>query len=100
MTPLMRDLLKSPHASYVDLALRFARTVARRFMSLLKSAPEAMEAVRRGGIGVDLVGEERATRAYSCVHALEALRPQLERSIAAAASSRRGRGRCGGCSIR
>jgi len=78
LTPLMRDLLKSPHASYVDLALRFARTVARRFMSLLKSAPEAMEAVRRGGIGVDLVGEERATRAYSCVHALEALRPQLE----------------------
>lgn len=78
LTPLMRDLLKSPHASYVDLALRFARTVARRFMSLLKSAPEAMEAVRRGGIGVDLVGEERATRAWACVNALEALRPQLD----------------------
>ena len=78
LTPLMRDLLKSPHASYVDLALRFARTVAQRFMSLLKSAPEAMEAVRRGGIGVDLVGEERATRAWACVHALEALRPQLD----------------------
>ena len=41
-------------------------------------APEAMEAVRRGGIGVDLVGEERATRAWACVHALEALRPQLD----------------------
>jgi katanin p80 WD40 repeat-containing subunit B1 len=78
LTPSMRDLLKSPHASYVDLALRFTRTVSQRFMSLLRDAPRAMDAVRRGGIGVDLVGEERASRAWACRGALEALRPRLD----------------------
>ena len=78
LTPSMRDLLKSPHASYVDLALRFTRTVSQRFMSLLRDAPRAMDAVRRGGIGVDLVGEESASRAWACRGALEALRPRLD----------------------
>ena len=77
LLPLVAPLLQSPHGRYVDLALRFSRKAAGSFMPLLQQAPEALAALERGGIGVDLVGEERATRSGAAREALLNLREPL-----------------------
>jgi hypothetical protein len=60
-----------------NVALSFSRKVMGSFMPLLQQAPEALAAVERGGIGVDLVGEERAARAGAARGALLGLKPGL-----------------------
>ena len=77
LLPLTVPLLQSPHGRYVDAALRFSRKVIGSFMPLLQQAPDAHEALARGGIGVDLVGEERAARAGVTRAALLGLKSQL-----------------------
>jgi katanin p80 WD40 repeat-containing subunit B1 len=77
LLPLTVPLLQSPHGRYVDVALRFSRKVIGSFMPLLQQAPDAHEALARGGIGVDLVGEERAARAGVTRAALLGVKSQL-----------------------
>lgn len=77
LLPLTVPLLQSPHGQYAEVALQFSRKVAGSFMPLLQQAPEALAALERGGIGVDLVGEERAARAGAARSALLSLREPL-----------------------
>ena len=89
LVPLATPLLRSPHAPYADVALRFSRRVAHAFEPALAGAKaHAAERERSGGrrrgIGVDLAGEERVARATATRGALLGQVDALE-SLAVAA---------------
>jgi katanin p80 WD40 repeat-containing subunit B1 len=58
MTPLAASVVRSPHATYADAAIRFARLVATSFGEVVRDASGSP-----GSIGVDVEGEERARKA-------------------------------------
>jgi hypothetical protein len=74
LVPLATPLLRSPHAPYADVALRFSRRVAHAFEPALAGAKAHAAAEKSGGrkrgIGVDLAGEERVARATATRGAL------------------------------
>ena len=75
LVALATPLLRSPHAPYADVALRFSRRVAHAFEPALEgakahAAEREKNGGRRRGIGVDLAGEERVARATATRGAL------------------------------
>ena len=79
LSPLLPPLLSSPHARHADASMRFAREIVLAYEPLLKDAATAAAfggksgGNARGGIGVDLVGEERAARAGAALRAMRAI---------------------------
>ena len=84
LSPLLPPLLSSPHARHADASMRFAREIVLAYEPLLKDAAAAAAfggkggGNARGGIGVDLVGEERAARAGAALRAMRAMRDGVD----------------------
>lgn len=81
LVPLCGVLLNSPHSHYQDVALRFSRRVLFAFEPVLIGAKQNSSSNgnrrARGGIGVDLAGEERIARAATTRVALLGQRDAL-----------------------
>ena len=92
VTPLAASVVRSPHATYADAAIRFARLVATSFGEVVRDACGSP-----GSIGVDVEGEERARKAGAIRDALRSMVDALE-EIGGGGSSRRGRGNSEGSS--
>ena len=73
VTPLAASVVRSPHATYADAAIRFARLVATSFGDVVRDASGSP-----GSIGVDVEGEERARKAGAIRNALRSMVDALE----------------------
>ena len=93
VTPLAASVVRSPHATYADAAIRFARLVATSFGEVVRDASGSP-----GSIGVDVEGEERARKAGAIRNALRSMVDALEEIGGGGGSSRRGRGNSEGSS--